>query len=275
MVGLVAGAAVSGAACTPRPDRPTTVVVVVPPSTGSAAAAAPPDEPKALVCPANMAFVAGGTLRTGTRVRAVADVCLDVTEVTAGAYGACIERGACSDADLECDDAWTYGKPELADHPINCVSWAQADRYCRSQGKRLPTWEEWEWAAQGRDEQRRFAWGDADPAPGQICWSLGTTLPATCPAGSYPQGRSAQGIDDLFGNVWEWLSPAMRSGVPNVARGAAWQNDSLSMLEGENAGSFVPGFVRNDVVGFRCAYDGGRSRPSYDAGGEPEPPPEP
>jgi formylglycine-generating enzyme required for sulfatase activity len=267
----------SSAACARAPEAPTTVVVVVPPSPGTAAAAATSEEAKALTCPANMVFLAGGTMRSGNRTRAVADVCLDVTEVTAGAYSACVDRGACSDSDLECDDAWTYKRPALLDHPINCVSWAQADRYCRAQGKRLPSWEEWEWAAQGRTDQRRFAWGDAEPATDQICWSLGRSLSTTCPVGSHPRGRSAQGVDDLFGNVWEWLSPAMRNGAPNVARGAAWQNDSMSMLEGENAGSFVPGFVRNDVVGFRCAYDGGRPRPpSIDPGSEPdEPPPDP
>lgn len=265
-------AAAAGTGCTREPVGPATVVVVVPPSSGSAAAVAPPEEVKALVCPAQMAFLAGGSLRAGSRSRAVADFCLDVTEVTAGAYSACVERGACNASDLECDDAWTHGRPELAEHPINCVSWAQSDRYCRAQGKRLPTWEEWEWAAQGRDEQRRFAWGDTEPAPDQICWSQGKTQATTCPVGSHPAGRSAQGVEDLFGNVWEWLSPAMRNGAPNVARGAAWQNDTVSMLEGENAGSFVAGFVRNDVVGFRCAYDGGRARPpAPDATSEPEP----
>ena len=254
--------------CPASAPPPQTVVVVVPTSTSTAAEVVPTEEPKVLDCPGQMAFLAGGELTVANdKRRQVADFCLDVTEVTVSAYTMCVERGACTADDLECDDAWTYNRAELADHPINCVSWVQADRFCHSLGKRLPTWEEWEWAAQGRTERRRFPWGDTEPVPDQMCWSLGAQHATTCPVGSYPTSRSAQGIDDLLGNLWEWLAPQVRRGVPNVARGGAWQNADLTMLEGENAGSFVPGFVRNDVVGFRCAYDGGRSR-------SPDPPPD-
>jgi sulfatase modifying factor 1 len=213
-----------------------------------------------------MAFIAGGELRAGASVHRLTDYCMDTTEVTAAAYALCVERAQCGDDGVECDDAWTYRRPQLREHPMNCVSWAQADRCCRASGKRLPTWEEWEWAAQGRNDRRRYVWGDTAPGPDQMCWSLGVSRSGTCPVGSYPASRSPQNVDDLFGNVWEWLAPQHRSGVPNVSRGASWQNADLSMLEGDNAGSFVPGFVRNDVVGFRCVYDGDRP-PTRSGGG--------
>ncbi len=200
-----------------------------------------------------MAFLAGGAMRSGDRQVRIDDFCLDLTEVTAGAYGLCVERGGCDGDDLACDDAPTYKRPERVDHPINCVSWAQANRYCRFEGKRLPSLEEWEWAAQARDEGRRFAWGDEEPAPDQLCWSKGTARTGTCPVGGFPGSRTPQGVDDLFGGVWEWLSPEVRDGVPNVSRGGCWQGDTSDLLEGINSGAFQPGFVRNDVVGFRCA----------------------
>ncbi len=244
LVALLAG-------CSAGPPAPAPVVVAVP-TAAPAASSAPSSEP-ALACPAGMAFLAGGTLRHPDREAVVADFCLDITEVTAGAYGLCVERGACNDDDLACDDAPTFKRADRVDHPINCVSWAQADSYCRAEGKRLPRAQEWEWAAQARDEGRRFAWGADEPEPDQMCWSKDKARTGTCAVGLFPGSRTPQGVDDLFGGVWEWLSPETRNGVPNVARGGCWQGDSMDLLEGTNAGAFQPGFVRNDVVGFRCA----------------------
>ncbi len=245
---LVVGALVG---CSPAAPAVPTVVVAVP--TGAPAQTSVPVADPPLACPVGMAFLAGGVLRAGSRTLPVTSFCIDLTEVTASAYAACVDRSACDDVELACDEAPTYKRADLAEHPINCVSWSQADRYCHAAGKRLPLFEEWEWAAQGRDEGRRFAWGADEPANDQMCWSKETTRSGTCAVGMFPASRTPQGVDDLFGGVWEWLAPEVRNGAPNVARGGCWQSDTLDMLEGENAGSFRPEFVRNDVVGFRCA----------------------
>ena len=75
--------------------------------------------------------------------------CLDVTEVTADAYANCVRLGQCSTEGLPCGSAATFNVNGKGGHPINCVDWSQAANYCQAQGKRLPTEEEWEWAARG------------------------------------------------------------------------------------------------------------------------------
>lgn len=94
------------------------------------------------------------------------------------------------------------------DHPVVHVSWIDARAYCRWAGARLPGEAEWEYAARGGLEQKRFPWGDEfDPArmnvfEGAFPRSAGRT--GTTPVGSYPP--NGFGLHDMTGNVWEWTA---------------------------------------------------------------------
>ena len=83
--------------------------------------------------------------------------------------------------------------------PIRGVSWYEADAYCLSQGKRLPTEVEWEKAARGSDE-RLFVWGDQFS---QENANFGNQVRSI---GSIPSDTSVYGVSDLNGNVSEWTA---------------------------------------------------------------------
>ena len=93
------------------------------------------------------------------------------------------------------------GRKARADAPVTQVSWFAARAFCAGEGARLPTWDEWEYAA-ATDPTRRDA--RSDPA-------RNATIVAAIQAstGSYPGtvGRhraNVYGVGDLNRLLWEW-----------------------------------------------------------------------
>ncbi|MFZ5891318.1 MAG: formylglycine-generating enzyme family protein [Myxococcota bacterium] len=195
-------ASVTASSRTKAPSAP----ALVPTPAPSAAESAPSSKSD---CPSDMALVRGGRFWVGSEAREhfsedesprflteVVNFCADLTEVTVAAYNACVERGACTRAATKrvlCNAS----RPERGDHPINCVTFTQAEAYCTIRGARLPTEIEWEYMARGGNAYLKYPWGDASP-DGRACWKR----PKTCPVKSF--AAAAFGLFDISGNVWEW-----------------------------------------------------------------------
>lgn len=199
----------------------------------------------------------------------LSDYWIDRTEVTVAAYRRCVSTGRCVEPPFAAGGS-RFDQPDL---PVTLVTWNDAMTYCKWAGGRLPTEAEWERAARGL-RRREYPWGDVynrflsnhgrpsilrplDDADGFL---------ELAPVGSYPDGRTPDGIADLAGNVEEWVldwyapeyPPAEQhdprgpdQGDERVVRGGSYMSRRHTDLRGAARGRAFPTDY-NAWRGFRC-----------------------
>lgn len=200
------------------------------------------------VCPYGMQHVVGGKLGDFSLL----EFCIDATEVTAAAYAECVDAGACDAPARSRYGTWREAGKER--HPVTDVTWYDATRYCEHAGKRLPTAEEWEWAARGRDEERPLPWGTMSPTSDLACWNRADAGLGTCPTGEHPLGQSRDGVLDLAGNVAEWTaSPFEGNERRRVVMGGSWRDELGPRLQASTRSGHKARDQGNGDLGFRCA----------------------
>ncbi|WNG82894.1 formylglycine-generating enzyme family protein [Mycobacterium sp. ITM-2016-00316] len=100
------------------------------------------------------------------------------------------------------------------DHPVVQVAYPDAAAYAAWAGRRLPTEEQWEYAARA-GATSAYAWGDdvrpggalmANTWQGAFPYRNGGALgwAGTSPVGTFP--ANGFGLFDMIGNVWEWTA---------------------------------------------------------------------
>ena len=170
------------------------------------------------------------------------------TDVTVRAYALCSAAGKCNALAQERDEPkdrcnWKHAR---LDHPMNCVTQPEASAFCDWIDARLPTRDEWTYAALSGDTARihsadsvhAYPWGRepvtarrANYCDQRCAGALGTDstdgknlrrweaahlidhgaddgYASTSPAGNYRDGATAWGLLDMAGNVWQWTSTA-------------------------------------------------------------------
>lgn len=188
---------------------------------------------------------------------------MDRTEVTNTEYADFVRE-----AHYRAPAHWIENKPAFGQElwPVVNVSWDDANAFAAWRSKRdgvayrLPTEQEWEYAARNGEQSDLYPWGPD--------WKdkVAVVKDATPQSvGSRPEGKNKWGVFDLIGNVWEWTSskvsvyPGNPTKIPASAqdwvsiRGGCYVSDPTKADTPVTAclREFVPPSTRTTLLGFR------------------------
>ena len=148
-----------------------------------------------------------------------------VYEVTFEEWDACVSSGGCGGY-RPSDSGWGRGK-----RPVINMSWNDAQRYVRwlsgRTGKRyrLLSEAEWEYVARA-GTTTVYWWGDDIGRSRANCDGCGSRWDneRTAPVGSF--SPNAFGLQDVHGNVWEWVEDCYEGGCRGrLLRGGSWGDE--------------------------------------------------
>ncbi len=157
----------------------------------------------------------------------IAPFAIDRTEVTNAEYAEFVEKTG-----YPAPPDWDGKRPAAGQErfPVRNVTLEDAERFAKWRSQRdgveyrLPTEDEWEYAARGGEAARFFPWG-RDWMDGRA----NIDSDSLKSVGSFPDGATPQGAQDMIGNVWEWTR----------TEAAMYKGNNLLMLAPGDAGKIV------------------------------------
>jgi formylglycine-generating enzyme required for sulfatase activity len=191
---------------------------------------------------------------------------MDKTEVTNAEFYSFIQASGYKNIPSD----WENGKPLPGKEqlPVRYINVEDATAFAEWRSKRdgvtyrLPTEEEWEYAARNGVKATLYPWGNEYR---EECAVIGKSTAAAEPVGSKSCGENDWKVQDLIGNVWEWTSSEpkpyrgnsgemkLKAGeIYYIARGgSAFRDQKGKVSETSTYRLPVPAGARDNRIGFR------------------------
>lgn len=214
----------------------------------------------------NMVLINGGKFYFSTNKRflknkkrkriKVKSFLMDKFEVTNSQYAMFVKSSGYPEPPF-----WDSEQFSGAHLPVVGVSWVEAKAFCSWVKKRLPTETEWSYAAQGGPMKRKFPWGMKLKQRNAI-FGLDLITGGPKAVGRRPQGANIHGVEDLAGNVWEWVQDKYNTDnkkiysvrrdkiTLRVLKGGSWANGPWALKNFNRTGDLAN--RKLPVYGFRC-----------------------
>lgn len=175
-------------------------------------------------------------------------------EVTNQRYNLCIKANACSPPNAPEAE---YALAERSKFPVVNVTALQAAQFCEWVGRQLPTDLEWERAARYID-QRLWPWahehGRVEEINHLANFQTGSEYGQLMPVGSFPQGASVEGVEDLAGNVWEWTRSPFDTSLSNSTLNNSISIENIARtVSARGGGADVPADYIENLISSRAA----------------------
>jgi serine/threonine protein kinase/formylglycine-generating enzyme required for sulfatase activity len=194
-----------------QPENPTVATTTASPD--ASASATPDSQFPSGTAPEGMVYVFRGVLLVGrddggenerpVHVVQLKPFFIDRTEVTNEQYQKFIDLAGHPAPPSWKGNRFLAGTEAL---PVTDVTWEDASAYAKWAGKRLPTEEEWEFAARGPNKDNFYPWGESWREDTANVKKDEKDQRQLQPVGQFPGGASPFGALDLIGNAWEWTA---------------------------------------------------------------------
>ena len=187
---------------------------------------------------------------------------MDKTEVTNFEYAQFVKQTGHA-----APTQWGGVRPPAGEEriPVSNVSYEDAVAFAQWRSQRdhvtyrLPTEEEWEFAARNGAQDNLYPWGDTWQQGNAVTQETGAVKAEE--VGKHPQGANRWGVQDLMGNVWEWTSskaslyPGSTLKLPDVQQGwmvirGGCYGSQASLVSGTMRDWFAPTY-KSPLLGFR------------------------
>ena len=202
---------------------------------------------------------------------------LKKTPVTVAEFEKCVAAGECTSSHYKTVSFSSYCNYNRGNswknHPMNCIDWDGAKEYCEWIGGRLPTEEEWEYAATHNGTTHldtTYPWGNNTPTHcvtaqyyegSKYCQGnaaapmSNTSYEGTSDVSLHSTaGDSPLGLVDMAGNVWEWTSSLFSSnGSAHLLKGGSWSYGKHGLPVSYRPDDDITTYRAITEFGFRCA----------------------